>query len=39
MSNSKLGLLISESFLGIKQSVISAALRTPLKNKIGNVYL
>jgi len=34
----KLGLLISKSFVGIKQSVIGVALRTPLKNKIGNVY-
>jgi len=35
----KLGLLISKSFVGIKQKVICVALRTPLKNKIGNVYL
>jgi len=35
----KLGLVISKSFVGIKQSVISVALKTPLKNKIGNLYL
>jgi len=35
----KLRLLISKPFLGIKQSVIGVALKTPLKNKIGNLYL
>jgi len=35
----KLSSLISKSFVGIKQSVISVALRTPLKNKIGNLCL
>jgi len=35
----KLSLLLSKSFVGIKQSVISVALKTPLKNKIGNLYL
>jgi len=35
----KLSLLISKSFAGIKQSVISVALKTPLKNKIGNLFL
>ena len=34
----KLGLLISKSFVGIKQSVISVSLRTPMKNKIENLY-
>ena len=34
----KLSLLISKSFVGIKQIVISVALKTPLK-KIGNLYL
>ena len=34
-----LGLLISKPFVGIKQSVIGVALKTPLKNKIGNLYL
>jgi len=31
----KLDLLISKSFVGIKQSVISVALRTPLKPRLG----
>ena len=31
----KLDLLISKSFVGIKQSVISVALRTPLKTRLG----
>ena len=35
----RLRLLISKSFVGIKQSVISVALKTPLKNQIGNLYL
>jgi len=35
----KLSLFISKPFAGIKQSVISVALKTPLKNKIGNLYL
>ena len=35
----KLSMLISKSFVGIKQSVISVALKTPLKNKIANLYL
>jgi len=34
----KLGLLISKSFVGIKQSEISVSLRTPLKNKIKNLH-
>jgi len=38
-STTKLGLLISKPFVGIKQSVISVALKTHLKNKIGNLYL
>ena len=35
----KLSLLISKSFVGIKQNVISVALKTLLKNKVGNLYL
>jgi len=35
MSNNKVGLLVSKSFLGIKQSVISVILRTPLKTRLG----
>jgi len=35
----KLGLLISKPFVGTKQSVIGVALKPPLKNKIGNLYL
>ena len=35
----KLSLLNSKSFVGIKQSVISVAMKAPLKNKIGNLYL
>ena len=31
----KLGLLISKSFVGIKQSVISVALTTPIKTRLG----
>ena len=31
----KLSLLISESFVGTKQSVISLALKTPLKTRLG----
>jgi len=33
----KLGLLISKSFVGIKQSVINVVLKTLLKSKIGNL--
>jgi len=35
----KLSLLISKSFVRIKQSVLSVTLKTPLTNKIGNLYL
>jgi len=35
----KLSLLISKSFVGIKQGVIRVALKTLLKNKVGNLYL
>ena len=35
----KLCLLISKSLVGIKQSVISVALKTPLKYKFGILYL
>jgi len=35
----KLSLLISTSFVGINQSVIVVALKSPVKNKIGNLYL
>ena len=35
----KLSLLIPKSFVGIKQSMISVSLKTPLKNKMGNPYL
>ena len=38
-ATTKLGLLISKPFVGIKQSVIGVALKTPPKNKIGNLYL
>jgi len=33
----KLGLLISKPFVGIRQSVIGVVLKIPLKNKIGNL--
>ena len=35
----KLSLLISKPFVGIKQGVIRVALKTLLKNKVGNLYL
>jgi len=35
----ELRLLISKPFVGINQIVISVALKTPLKNMIGNLYL
>ena len=35
----KLSLLISKSFVRIKQGVIRVALKTLLKNKVGNLYL
>jgi len=35
----KLSLLVSKSFVGIKQGVILVALKTLLKNKVGNLYL
>jgi len=38
-SKTKLSLLICKSFIGIKQSAIRVALKTSLKNKIGNPYL
>jgi len=39
MSKTKLSLLIPKSFEGIKESVISVSLKTPLKNKMGNLCL
>jgi len=35
----KLGLIISKSFVGVKQGVILVALKTLLNNKVGNLYL